>query len=104
MSWLFLIIAGILEIIGVTGMQIMAKGQKLKGFLIILIGFIFSFTFLNLSMRTVPLGVAYAVWTGIGTVGSAIIGMLYYGESKDKLRIFFIALVVVAVIGLRIVS
>ena len=104
MSWLFLIIAGILEIIGVTGMQIMAKGQKLKGFLIILIGFIFSFSLLSLAMKTIPLGVAYAVWTGIGTVGSAIIGMLYYGESKDKLRIFFIALVVVAVIGLRLAA
>lgn len=104
MSWLFLIIAGICEVVGVTGMQIMVKGQKIKGFLIILIGFIISFTFLNLGMRTVPLGVAYAVWTGIGTVGSAIIGMLYYGESRDKLRIFFIALVVLAVIGLRLVS
>ncbi|MEH7384569.1 multidrug efflux SMR transporter [Bacillus sp. JJ1521] len=104
MSWIFLIIAGILEIVGVTGMQIMTKGQKLKGFLIILIGFIFSFSFLSLAMLTIPLGVAYAVWTGIGTVGSAIVGMMYYGESKDKLRIFFIALVVVAVIGLRLVS
>ncbi|MFJ7978670.1 DMT family transporter [Peribacillus sp. NPDC096379] len=104
MSWVFLIIAGIFEIVGVTGMQIMVKGQKLKGFLIILIGFIISFTLLSLAMKTIPLGVAYAVWTGIGTVGSAIIGMLYYGESKDKLRIFFIALVVVAVIGLRLAS
>ncbi|MGY3716857.1 DMT family transporter [Sutcliffiella cohnii] len=104
MSWFFLIIAGVFEIVGVTGMQVMVKGQKLKGFLIILIGFIISFTFLSLAMETVPLGVAYAVWTGIGTVGSAIIGMLYYGESKDKLRIFFIILVVVAVIGLRLVS
>lgn len=104
MSWVFLIFAGIFEIVGVTGMQIMVKGQKLKGFLIILIGFIISFTLLSLAMKTVPLGVAYAVWTGIGTVGSATIGMLYYGESKDKLRIFFIALVVVAVIGLRLSS
>ena len=85
-------------------MQIMAKGQKLKGFFIILIGFILSFTLLSFAMKTIPLGVAYAVWTGIGTVGSAIIGMLFYGESKDKLRIFFIALVVVAVIGLRLAS
>lgn len=104
MSWVFLIIAGICEIVGVTGMQIMAKGQKLKGFFIILIGFILSFTLLSFAMKTIPLGVAYAVWTGIGTVGSAIIGMLFYGESKDKLRIFFIALVVVAVIGLRLAS
>ncbi|WP_338473386.1 multidrug efflux SMR transporter (plasmid) [Niallia sp. XMNu-256] len=82
MSWVFLIIAGICEIVGVNGMQIMAKGQKLKGFFIILIGFILSFTLLSLAMKTIPLGVAYAVWTGIGTVGSAIVGMLFYGESK----------------------
>ncbi len=55
-------------------------------------------------MEAIPLGVAYAVWTGIGTVGSAVVGMVYYNESKDLMRIFFIGLVVVAVIGLRIVS
>lgn len=104
MSWLFLIIAGTFEVVGVTGMQILVKGQKLKGFLILLIGMSISFSFLSLGMQNISLGVAYAIWTGIGTVGSALVGMLIYGESKDKIRVFFIALVVVAVVGIRISS
>lgn len=104
MSWVMLIIAGIFEVVGVSGIQMISKGQKKKGFAILIIGFIISFTLLGLAMETIPLGVAYAVWTGIGTVGSALVGMVYYNESKDRLRIFFIGLVVVAVIGLRLVS
>ncbi|MFS0788394.1 multidrug efflux SMR transporter [Shouchella sp. 1P09AA] len=104
MSWVMLIIAGIFEVVGVSGIQMITKGQKRKGFAVLIIGFIISFTLLGLAMETIPLGVAYAVWTGIGTVGSALVGMVYYNESKDRLRIFFIGLVVVAVIGLRLVS
>ncbi|MFB4213516.1 multidrug efflux SMR transporter [Shouchella sp. JSM 1781072] len=104
MSWVMLIIAGIFEVVGVSGIQMISKGQKKKGFAVLIIGFIISFTLLGLAMETIPLGVAYAVWTGIGTVGSALVGMVYYNESKDRLRIFFIGLVVVAVIGLRLVS
>lgn len=104
MSWVLLIFAGIFEVVGVSGIQMITKGEKKKGFIILIVGFIISFTLLGIAMEAIPLGVAYAVWTGIGTVGSAVVGMLYYNESKDRLRIFFIGLVVVAVIGLRIVS
>ncbi|KQL58793.1 MULTISPECIES: DMT family transporter [Bacillaceae] len=104
MSWIMLIIAGIFEVIGVSGIQMIAKGEKKKGFSILIVGFIISFTLLGLAMETIPLGVAYAVWTGIGTVGSALVGMFFYNESKDRLRLFFIGLVVIAVIGLRLVS
>ncbi|GAF15433.1 quaternary ammonium compound-resistance protein SugE [Bacillus sp. JCM 19046] len=104
MSWVLLILAGIFEVVGVSGIQMITKGEKKKGFLVLIIGFIISFSFLAIAMEAIPLGVAYAVWTGIGTVGSAVVGMVYYNESKDRMRIFFIGLVVVAVIGLRIVS
>ncbi len=104
MSWIMLIIAGIFEVVGVSGIQMIATGEKKKGFSILIVGFIISFTLLGLAMETIPLGVAYAVWTGIGTVGSALVGMLFYNESKDRLRLFFIGLVVIAVIGLRLVS
>ncbi|GAF66970.1 hypothetical protein BTS2_3877 [Bacillus sp. TS-2] len=104
MSWFFLIFAGIFEVIGVTGIQIMTKGQKQRGLVILIIGFTISFLLLGFAMESIPLGVAYAVWTGIGTVGSTIVGMLYYNESHDKLRLLFISLVVIAVVGLRVVS
>lgn len=100
MGWLFLIIVGGFEITGVTGMQMVT----LKGLILLFISFIFSFTFLSFAMQTISLGISYAVWAGVGTVGSTLVGMMYYGESKDKLRMFFIALVVVAVAGLRLSS
>ncbi|WP_100012927.1 DMT family transporter [Lentibacillus sediminis] len=104
MSWLILIIAGLFEVVGVTGMQKIAKGEKGSGFLILIGGFIVSFSLLSVAMATIPLGVAYAVWTGIGTVGSAIVGMIFYNESTDRLRLMFMAMVIVAVVGLRLVS
>ncbi len=62
-----------------------------------------SFLFLYLGMRQLPMGVSYAVWTGIGTAGGAILGMLL-GESKDPRRIFFIFLIIVSVIGLKLIG
>ncbi|GAK10654.1 multidrug efflux SMR transporter [Geomicrobium sp. JCM 19039] len=99
MSWIVLIIAGLFEVVGVTGIQMIAAGQKKKGYAVLIVGFIISFTLLGLAMNTIPLGIAYAVWTGIGTVGSALIGMIFYQESKDRARIFFILLVIIAVVG-----
>ncbi|MBM7635053.1 DMT family transporter [Geomicrobium sediminis] len=104
MSWTFLIVAGLFEVVGVTGIQMITKGERKKGFLVLILGFAISFSLLGMAMEEIPLGVAYAVWTGIGTVGSALVGMMFYNESKDRLRIVFIGIVVVAVIGLRIVS
>lgn len=104
MNWFVLIIAGLFEVVGVTGMQRIAKGEKKSGFPILIVGFLISFTLLSIAMETIPLGVAYAVWTGMGTVGSAIVGMIFYNESTDRLRLMFMGMVIVAVVGLRLVS
>lgn len=104
MAWAILILAGILEVIGVNGIQRYIQGNKVSGILFVVFGFAISLTLLALAMETIPLGVAYAVWTGMGTVGSALLGMFFYNESKDQKRIFFLSLIVVAVIGLRVVS
>jgi paired small multidrug resistance pump len=101
MAWVYLILAGALEVVGVTGMNKVAKNKNLQAYMILLIGFIFSFSFLGLAMKTLPAGTAYAVWTGIGTVGGTVVGMLFYGEAKDWRRILFIGMIVVAVIGLK---
>ncbi|MBY7144731.1 multidrug efflux SMR transporter [Virgibacillus sp. NKC19-3] len=104
MNWFILIIAGLFEVVGVTGMQKIAKGEKVSGFSILVAGFLISFTLLSVAMETIPLGIAYGVWTGMGTVGSAIVGMIFYNESTDRLRLMFMGLVIVAVVGLRVVS
>ncbi|MFB4161388.1 multidrug efflux SMR transporter [Geomicrobium sp. JSM 1781026] len=104
MSWIILIIAGLLEVVGVNGIQRYIKGQKVSGILFVVFGFAISLTLLAIAMEQIPLGVAYAVWTGMGTVGSAVIGMIFYNDSKDVKRIVCLAVIVVAVIGLRVVS
>ncbi|MCM3118247.1 multidrug efflux SMR transporter [Neobacillus sp. MER 74] len=104
MAWMYLILAGAFEVVGVTGMNKVVKDKNIQSYMVLFIGFIFSFSFLGLAMKTLPAGISYAVWTGIGTVGGTIIGMLFYGEAKDWRRILFIALILVAVIGLKMTS
>lgn len=102
MDWIVLICAGAFEVLGVVGMNKVAKKKSIAGFILLGLGFLCSFFLLSVAMRTLPLGVSYAIWTGIGTVGGALIGMLFYDEPKDVMRIFCIAIIVVAVVGLKI--
>lgn len=104
MSWLFVILAGLFEVVGVAGIAQYNKKASLLNALILGGGFLISFLLLSLGMKDMPMGTAYAVWTGIGTVGSALIGILFFRESKSFLRIFFIVLVLGAVIGLKLIS
>ncbi|MFC4324237.1 DMT family transporter [Litchfieldia salsa] len=101
MAWMYLMLAGAFEVVGVIGMNKVIKDKDLKSYLIVFLGFICSFSLLSLAMKSLPAGTSYAVWTGIGTVGGTLVGMLFYGESKDWRRIFFIGLIIVAVIGLK---
>ncbi|WP_368297997.1 multidrug efflux SMR transporter [Cytobacillus firmus] len=104
MAWVYLILAGVFEVVGVTGMNKVVKDKNLKAYLILFSGFICSFSLLSLAMQTLPAGTSYAVWTGIGTIGGTIVGMLFYGDAKDWRRILFIGLIVLAVIGLKTIS
>lgn len=104
MSWVILILAGILEVIGVNGIQKYTKGNTVSGIIFIVFGFSISLFLLGIAMESIPLGVAYAVWIGMGTVGSAVVGMAFYNDSKDIKRIVFLALIIIAVVGLRVVT
>ncbi|KIL42781.1 multidrug resistance protein SMR [Jeotgalibacillus alimentarius] len=104
MSWIALIIAGFCEVLGVNGMQRISSGKKLSGFAFLIGGFVASLNLLSFAMTTIPLGVAYAVWTGMGTIGGVVVGMIFYGDPADRKRIFFLTLIVVAVVGLRVVT
>ncbi|MBU8967595.1 multidrug efflux SMR transporter [Bacillus altitudinis] len=103
-SWLLLIGAGILEMLCVTMMNQFQKDRHVKWIFFIAAGFSLSFLMLSLAMNTIPMGTAYAIWTGIGAAGGAIVGMMFYGESKDAKRIFFIALILSAAVGLKIIE
>jgi paired small multidrug resistance pump len=104
MSWIFLILAGIFEIVGVMMINVLHKHRNWQSLLLLAAGFGTSFLFLALAIRTLPMGTAYAIWTGIGASGGAILGMVLYGESKNWKRIMFIAIIIGSVIGLKLVS
>lgn len=104
MAWVSLIFAGILEIFGVMMMNQLQKDRRLRNVLLLFILFVASFSLLSIALQTLPMGTAYAVWTGIGAAGGTIIGMIVYGESKDWKRIVFITMIIGAVIGLKLIS
>ncbi|KMY52708.1 MULTISPECIES: DMT family transporter [Bacillaceae] len=104
MSWVYLILAGIFEMIGVAMINSLYKNKNWQSFVLMLAGFGGSFLFLALAMKALPMGTAYAIWTGIGASGGAILGMLLYGESKDWRRVVFIVMVLGAAVGLKLVS
>ncbi|MFJ7827783.1 DMT family transporter [Psychrobacillus sp. NPDC096623] len=104
MAWISLIIAGLFEMFGVAMINKLHKNRNWQSFVLLFIGFGASFCFLTYAMKTLPMGTAYAIWTGIGASGGAILGMLFYNESKDWKRIIFIAMVLGAAVGLKLVS
>ena len=104
MAWVFLIIAGVGEVLGVTGINQVNRKKNLWSLTLLIGGFTMSFLFLALAMQTLSMGTAYAVWTGIGTVGSVLIGMIFYNEPKKFLRILFMSMVLTAAVGLKLIS
>jgi quaternary ammonium compound-resistance protein SugE len=101
MSWFILFIAGLFEIAWAIGLKYSSGFTKLWPTVFTLIAMVTSMGMLSYSVKTLPVGTAYAVWTGIGAVGTAILGIVLFNESKDFMRLFFIFLIVSGIIGLR---
>ena len=104
MEWFALIGAGCCEILGVSIMQQVAKQKRLKYILALVVSFAVSFSLLSFSMRTIPMSTAYAVWTGIGTAGAVLLGMLFYGEPREWRRLLFMIMILCSAIGLKILT
>lgn len=104
MAWVSLVVAGLFEMFGVLMINKLHKDRNWQALLFLILGFGASFIFLAYAMKTLPMGTAYAIWTGIGASGGAILGMIFYGESKDWKRLVFIAMVLGAAVGLKLVS
>jgi len=100
-AWLILLLAGILEIIWAIGLKYTDGFSRLLPTGIVLVVALASFWLLAMALRDLPVGTAYAVWTGIGTTGVAILGMLLFNEPVNFLRIFFILLIVAGIMGLK---
>lgn len=104
MPWLYLFIAGLLEIGWAIGLKYTEGFTRLVPSLLTIIAIIGSMAFLGVAVRTLPIGTAYGIWVGIGTVGAAILGMVLFDEPRNVGRLLFLALLIVALVGLKLTT
>lgn len=103
MAWIYLIIAGLFEIGWPVGLKLsQIPGRLVLGIVIAIVCMTTSGAFLWLAQKTIPIGTAYAVWTGIGAVGTFMVGILFYGDSTNALRLVSAGLIVAGIIGLKL--
>jgi quaternary ammonium compound-resistance protein SugE len=104
MSWFILIVAGVFEICWAVGLKYSNGFTKFLPSVITVVSMVLSMILLAVAAKEIPLGTAYAVWTGIGAVGTAILGIFLFSESSELIRLFFIFLIVAGIAGLKIYS
>ncbi len=104
MPWVVLFVAGLLEIGWAVGLKYTAGFTRLWPSVATAVAMIASMTLLGVALRTLPLGIAYATWTGIGTVGTALLGIVLFREPATALRMVCMALIVAGIIGLKLAS
>lgn len=104
MPWLYLTIAGALEVVWAIGLKTTHGFTRLGPSVLTVVAMVASFYFLAQALRSLPVGTAYAVWTGIGACGTAALGILLYAESAAPARLASIALIVLGILGLKLTS
>ena len=104
MAWVYLFIAGIFEIVWAIGLKYSQGFTRLYPALITIGGMIVSFYLLSLATKTLPMGTAYAVWTGIGALGTVLLGIILFHEPVNLIRISFLALILIGILGLKLTS
>ncbi len=102
MNWIYLLIAGLFEVAWAIGLKYTEGWTRLIPSLITAVLMIASFYFLSLAIRNLPIGTAYAIWTGIGTVGAAVLGILIFNEPLTLARVGCIALIIGGIVGLKL--
>ena len=104
MSWFILFVAGLLEVGWAVGLKYTNGFTRPIPTLLTLASMVASLGMLGLALKTLPLSIAYAVWTGIGTVGTALLGILLYGEPADAVRLACIGLILAGIVGLKLAA
>lgn len=104
MAWVILVIAGLFEVGWAVGLKYTEGFTRLGPSLGTAAALVLSMALLGLALRTLPLGTAYAIWTGLGTIGTAVLGMILLGEPASAARIVCIGLIVSGIIGLKLVT
>ena len=103
-AWLILFLAGLCEVAWAVGLKYTEGFSRLGPSLATVAAMVVSVALLGWSLKTLPLGTAYAVWTGIGAVGTAILGMILFGESREAARLLCIVLIVAGIVGLKLLT
>ncbi len=103
MDWIILILAGLLEIVFTTSMRHLGWPMQAMPLAVFLVSAALSFWLLVWATKTIPLGTAYAIWTGIGAAGTVIAGIVYYGEPVTMLRVAFLVTLIGSIAGLKMV-
>lgn len=104
MAWIYLTIAGLFEVGWAIGLKYTEGFTRLLPSLWTIASMILSIVLLGLALKTLPVGTAYAVWTGIGAVGTATLGIVLFGEPATALRLASIALIIAGIVGLKLVT
>ena len=104
MAWVSLFVAGLFEIVWAVGLKYTNGFTRLWPTVVTGVALVLSFVLLEYAVRTLPVGTAYAIWVGIGAVGTAVLGMLLFGESREPLRLACLVLIVAGVVGLKVAT
>jgi quaternary ammonium compound-resistance protein SugE len=104
MAWVYLIVAGLFEVGFTTAMQLAKTTNAWWPHAMFLVCIVASFTLLAWATQDIPVGTAYAIWTGIGAAGTVVLGIVAFGEPATALRLLFLSLLIASVIGLKLVS
>src|SRR5699024_3855316 len=102
MAWFYLIIASFGEIFGVASINMYIKKRSIFWFVMLVLTFCFGFVFLRMAMNDLPLGTAYAVWTGLGASGAVLMGIIVFKERASSLRILFLMCIITGAVGLKL--
>lgn len=104
MAWVFLGIAGLMEVFWATCLKLSEGFTKLGFSALTIIGMLVSFGLLSQAMKSLPLGTAYGIWTGIGALGTVVVGLVLFKEPATAGRMFFAALLLIGIVGLKLTS
>ena len=104
MAWVFLVIAGLLEVVWAIGLKYTDGFSRIGPTAITVAAMVASVVLLGIALRELPVDTGYAIWTGIGTIGTAVLGMLLFQEPATALRLASIGLIVAGIVGLKLVS
>ena len=104
MNWMILLTAGLCEVVWATALKMSNGFTNVKADIVCAVGMVLSVWLLSVSMKSIPMGTAYAVWTGIGAVGGVIAGIVMFGEAATLLRLASATLIVIGIVGLKLAA